>query len=96
MELLSGQIFSLYSNTNKKLLIKQTCNYLAVLNKNQKSLSFQEVCLFNAPGKFTTTVYGCIWLTTINNILEIQVGIPVHWMIWNVHFIDLLYIPILE
>lgn len=26
-----------YSNTNKKLLIKQTCNYLAVLNKNQKS-----------------------------------------------------------
>lgn len=29
-------------------------------------------------------------------ILEIQVGIPVHWMIWNVCFIDLLYIPILE
>lgn len=58
MELLSGQIFSLYSNTNKKLLIKQTCNYLAVLNKNQKC--FQEVCLFNAPGKFTTTAYGCI------------------------------------
>ena len=37
MELLSGQIFSLYSNKNKKLLIKQTCNYLAVLNKKQKS-----------------------------------------------------------